>query len=146
MQRLVTNIRVLQQGNSPSENDLDEGREVQTALLEMIKDPYSLLTDEERRTIVQAVSLPTGHWYACARGEYYCSVFMSSYVLQPMFFPIWDVNCWSFANNIFFFIFLLNNRKKNTENIWISLLLSFMNTSNNNNVTFLKRILTLQST
>lgn len=71
MRRLAANIQVLIEGRPVQENDLEEGRNLREELQNVVPDPYSALTDEEREAIVKAVSLPTGHWYACPRGHYY---------------------------------------------------------------------------
>lgn len=71
MSRLAATIRILSEGRPLAENEIEEGRKLQEELQNHVPDPYTALTDEEREEIVRAVSLPTGHWYACPRGHYY---------------------------------------------------------------------------
>ena len=61
------------------ESGLEEGRKLTEELKEVVADPYSALTDEEREEIVSAVSLPTGSWYACPRGELFVDSFLHSF-------------------------------------------------------------------
>ena len=69
LRRLAACIRQLMTAGLLPENDLEEARRLKEELKEVVADPYSALTDEEREEIVRAVKLPTGSWYACPRGQ-----------------------------------------------------------------------------
>ncbi|XP_076435286.1 NFX1-type zinc finger-containing protein 1-like isoform X2 [Babylonia areolata] len=71
MRQLAATIRRLMAGEPLAENDLEEGRQLQGELKEVVSDPYTALSDSEREKVVRAISLPTGSWYACPRGHYY---------------------------------------------------------------------------
>lgn len=71
MCRLAACVRQLQVLGSVNDHDLDEGRRLQEELKDVVQNPYTILTDEERESIIKAVALPTGSWYACPKGHYY---------------------------------------------------------------------------
>jgi hypothetical protein len=78
--RLAICIRQLKVAGPVHDKDLDEGKQLREELKDVVADPYSALTDEEREAIVKAVALPTGSWYACPRGQL---LFLS--LLNPAF-------------------------------------------------------------
>ena len=82
LRRLAACIRQLMTAGLLPENDLEEARTLKEELKEVVADPYSALTDEEREEIVRAVKLPTGSWYACPKGQ------LSSSCLGPLLLSV----------------------------------------------------------
>jgi hypothetical protein len=80
--RLAICIRQLKVAGPVHDKDLDEGKQLREKLKDVVADPYSALTGEEREAIVKAVALPTGSWYACPRGQFH---FLSNSLLNPAF-------------------------------------------------------------
>ena len=69
MRCLAACIRQLKTAGPLPEREVEEGRRLAEELKAVVPDPYTALTDEEREGIVRAISLPTGSWYACPRGQ-----------------------------------------------------------------------------